>query len=87
MVGNDANLDILQLALHVTVTTEVSNILAKHLNWDKSPYRLHLPTITRAMEIISNYRSYLSTSILAPGETLPIEVNASNTMEVWVASY
>ena len=37
MVGNDANLDILQLALHVTATIEVSNILAKHPEWDKSP--------------------------------------------------
>jgi len=34
MVGNDANLDILQLALRVTATTEVSNILAKHPEWD-----------------------------------------------------
>ena len=31
MVGNDANLDILQLALCITSTTEVSTILAKHL--------------------------------------------------------
>jgi len=38
MVGNDANLDILQLALHVTSTTEVSNILVKHPEWDKSPH-------------------------------------------------
>ena len=30
MVGNDANLDVLQLTLRVTATTEVSNILAKH---------------------------------------------------------
>ena len=30
MVGNDANLGVLQLTLHVTATTEVSNILAKH---------------------------------------------------------
>jgi hypothetical protein len=37
MVGNDANLDILQLALRVTSTIEVSNILAKHPEWDKSP--------------------------------------------------
>jgi hypothetical protein len=37
MVGNNANLDVLQLALHVTATTEVSNILAKHPEWDKSP--------------------------------------------------
>ena len=34
MVGNDANLDILQLALRVTANTEVSNILAKHPEWD-----------------------------------------------------
>ena len=31
MVGNDANLDILQLSLRITSTTEVSSILAKHL--------------------------------------------------------
>ena len=37
MVGNDANLDILQLALHVTTTTEVSNILVNHPEWDKGP--------------------------------------------------
>ena len=30
MVGNDTNLDILQLALRITLTTEVSTILAKH---------------------------------------------------------
>jgi len=37
MVGNDANLDMLQLALHVTATTEISNILAKHPEWDRRP--------------------------------------------------
>jgi len=43
MVGNDANLDILQLALRVTATTEVSNILTKHLEWDNGPRQLWLP--------------------------------------------
>ena len=72
MVGNDANLDILQLALRVTATTEVSNILAKHPDWDKSPRRLHLPTVTRAMEIVSNStdhicpRAYLDPERLYP---------------------
>jgi len=47
MVGNDANLDILQLALHITSTTEVSAILAKYPEWDKSPRQLHLPTISK----------------------------------------
>jgi len=45
MVGNNANLDILQLALHVTATTEVSNILAKHPEWDKGLRRLRLRTM------------------------------------------
>jgi hypothetical protein len=38
MVGNDTNLDILQLALRITSTTEVSTILAKHPEWDRSPH-------------------------------------------------
>jgi len=72
MVGNDANLDILQLALRVTATTEVSNILAKHPDWDKSPRRLHLPSVTKSMDIISHSidhigpRSYLHPERLYP---------------------
>ena len=54
MVGNDSNLDILQLALRVTSTTEVSNILAKHPEWDKSPRRLRLPTVSKTMDNFSN---------------------------------
>jgi hypothetical protein len=38
MVGNNSNLDILQLALCVTATTEVSNILTKHPEWDNGPH-------------------------------------------------
>lgn len=52
MIGNDANLDVLQLALRVTGTTEVANILAKHPEWDKSLRRLHLPTLSRDLQPI-----------------------------------
>jgi hypothetical protein len=45
MVGNDANLDILQLISHLSGTTEVANILAKHPEWDCSPQQLKLPTM------------------------------------------
>jgi hypothetical protein len=38
MVGNDTNLNVLQLALCVTATTEVSNILAKYPEWDNGPH-------------------------------------------------
>lgn len=47
MVGNDANLDILQLVSRLAGTTEVSNILAKYPHWDRSPRRLKLPVLTR----------------------------------------
>ena len=59
MVGNNANLDILQLVLYVTAMTKVSNILAKHPDWDKSPHCLHLPTITRAIKIIPNSTDHI----------------------------
>jgi len=47
MVGNDANLDFLQLVSRITGTTEVSNILAKYPQWDRAPRRLKLPALTR----------------------------------------
>jgi hypothetical protein len=47
MVGNDANLDILQLVSRLAGTTEVSNILAKYPHWDRSPRRLKLSALTR----------------------------------------
>ena len=53
MVGNDTNLDILQLALRITSTTEVSTILAKHPKWDRSPRRLCLPTVSKNLDELS----------------------------------
>ncbi|KAF7336983.1 hypothetical protein MVEN_02134800 [Mycena venus] len=45
MVGSDSNVDLLQLALHVTGTTEVSTILALFPHWDSAPCRLKLPVL------------------------------------------
>ncbi|KAJ7444180.1 hypothetical protein FB451DRAFT_1149358 [Mycena latifolia] len=47
MIGNDANLDILQLIGRLTGTTQVANILAKYPHWDRAPRRLTLPALTR----------------------------------------
>jgi hypothetical protein len=47
MVGNDANLDLLQLSLRLTGTTEVSTILAKYPQWDRAPRRLNLPVLSK----------------------------------------
>jgi len=72
MVGNDANLDILQLSLRVTSTTEVSSILAKHPEWDKGLRRLRLPTVSRSFDDLTNSvdhigpRAYLCPEKLYP---------------------
>jgi hypothetical protein len=47
MVGNDANLDLLQLGLQLTGTMEVSTILAKYPHWDRPPRRLKLPALSK----------------------------------------
>lgn len=47
MVGTDANLDLFSLASRLSGCTEVSNILAKYPQWDRSPRRLKLPALTR----------------------------------------
>lgn len=49
MVGNDSNVDILQLALHLTGTTEVSTILAQYPEWDQGPCQLKLPALSKDM--------------------------------------
>lgn len=59
MIGNDANLDLLQLALRVTATTEVSNILARHPEWDRRPRRLHLPNVSRDIDGISKAADHI----------------------------
>ena len=52
MVGNDANLDILQLGQCLTGTTEVSTILAKYPHWDRAPRRLKLPVVSQDGSVV-----------------------------------
>ncbi|PPQ83076.1 hypothetical protein CVT26_011922 [Gymnopilus dilepis] len=59
MVGNDANVDMLQLTERLGGTTEVSNIFAKHPEWDRSPRRLKMPTLTRSSEDIPGQSDHL----------------------------
>jgi hypothetical protein len=47
MIGNDANMDMLQLVSRLSGCTEVANILAKYPQWDRSPRRLKVPAISR----------------------------------------
>ena len=59
MVGNDANLDILQLVCHLAGTTEVSNILAKYPQWDRGPWRLKLPALSRELKEIPDSANHI----------------------------
>lgn len=60
MVGNDANVDNLQLGTRLTGTTESASILALHPEWDKTPRRLHLPLVSQDMTIIPDSADHIS---------------------------
>ena len=59
MVGNDTNLDILQLVSRLSGTTEVANILAKYPQWDNSPRRLKLPAMSRELKEIPDSADHI----------------------------
>ncbi|KAF8884585.1 hypothetical protein CPB84DRAFT_1750390 [Gymnopilus junonius] len=59
MVGNDANLDMLQLVSRLSGTTEVSNILAKYPQWDHAPQCLKLPALTCKSEAIPDHADHI----------------------------
>ena len=59
MVGNDANLDILQLVSHLSGTTEVANILVKYPQWDRSPQRLKLPAMSHESKEIPDSADHI----------------------------
>lgn len=46
MVGNDSNVDVLQICSRLMGVTESAVILALHPEWDRAPRRLRLPALT-----------------------------------------
>ncbi|KAJ7761266.1 hypothetical protein DFH07DRAFT_957330 [Mycena maculata] len=54
MIGNDRNLDMLQLVERITGTTEIANIFAQYPHWDRPPRRLHLPALARDSTALPN---------------------------------
>jgi hypothetical protein len=60
MVGNDANLDLLQLGLRLTGTTKVSTILAKYPHWDRAPRRLKLPALSKDGLVIHEHVDHIN---------------------------
>jgi hypothetical protein len=70
MIGNDTNLNMLQLSLHITSTTEVSSILAKHPKWDKGPHQLHLPALSKSSEELPNSVDHIGLNVYLSPERL-----------------
>jgi hypothetical protein len=63
MVGNNTNLDILQLVSCLSGTTEVANILAKYPQWDRSPQRLKLPTMSHESKEIPDSADHIKPAL------------------------
>ncbi|KAJ7705827.1 hypothetical protein B0H16DRAFT_1482122, partial [Mycena metata] len=59
MIGNDANLDMLQLIGRLVGTTQVANILTKYPQWDRAPRRLNLPALTRNSRELSDKTDHI----------------------------
>ena len=47
MIGNDSGCDLYQLAMCITGSTKVANILAQYPHWDKKPHHLKLPALDK----------------------------------------
>ncbi|KAJ7434946.1 hypothetical protein FB451DRAFT_1465917 [Mycena latifolia] len=59
MIGNDRNLDVLQLVERITGTTEVANIFAMYPHWDRAPRRLQLPTMARDSSVLPDRADHI----------------------------
>ncbi|KAH6869091.1 hypothetical protein BKA70DRAFT_1414167 [Coprinopsis sp. MPI-PUGE-AT-0042] len=59
MVGNDANVDLLQLSYRLGCTTEIANILALYPHWDRAPRRLNIPAINRDSTVLPDSSDHL----------------------------
>ena len=60
MIGNDANLDLLQLGLRLTGTTEVSTILARYPHWDRAPRQLKLPALSKDGLVVHQHVDHIN---------------------------
>lgn len=60
MVGNNANLDLLQLSLCLTGTTEISTIPTKYPQWDHALWRLKLPALSKDGLVVCAHADHIN---------------------------
>ncbi|KAF8179394.1 hypothetical protein K438DRAFT_1436130, partial [Mycena galopus ATCC 62051] len=80
MVGSDSNVDLLQLALRVTGTTEVATILALFPQWDSAPRRLKLPVLSENDIEIEQKQDHITPSSF----TGDLAVKNVNLQTTWI---
>ncbi|KAG6835458.1 hypothetical protein H0H93_001265, partial [Arthromyces matolae] len=81
MIGNDANVDCLQLGSRLTGTTEVSTILAMHPEWDRAPRRLKLPALDKDGCEIHNHVDHLGPASWR-GDTRVSQINLQTCWKI-----
>ncbi|KAF7328292.1 hypothetical protein MSAN_02488500 [Mycena sanguinolenta] len=59
VIGNDRNLDVLQLVERITGTMEIANILAMYPHWDRAPRRLKLPALSRDSKVLPDRTDHI----------------------------
>ncbi|KAJ7894909.1 hypothetical protein B0H14DRAFT_3426512 [Mycena olivaceomarginata] len=77
---SDANVDLLQLALRITGTTEVSTILALFPHWDSAPRRLKLPVLSENDIEIEQRQDHIT----PPSWTGNVAVKNVNLRTLWI---
>ncbi|KAF6757726.1 hypothetical protein DFP72DRAFT_808703 [Ephemerocybe angulata] len=64
VVGNDCNLDILQISERSVGVVDIADILAKNPEWDQGPKRLQLPALSVESKPIPDSADHLSPKYL-----------------------
>ncbi len=60
IVGNNANVDMLQLITRLTGTTKVANILSRWPDWDHGMQQLHLPALAQDSSQVPENEDHLT---------------------------
>lgn len=59
VVGNDCNLDILQISEHLAGLMDIADILAQRPEWDQGPRPKQLPMLVKGCESVPKSSDYL----------------------------
>ncbi|KAF6746501.1 hypothetical protein DFP72DRAFT_823118 [Ephemerocybe angulata] len=62
VIGNDCNLDVLQISERAGGVIDIADILATNPDWDRGPRRMNVPTLNTSSPDVPNSADHLSPS-------------------------